>query len=258
MRPCIDCRELSSPCLTVSFCHLGRGIERQPCRTTSTCSAERYPVSGSCYAQGNDCRDGGALAGLRGHGEPAANGFDTVLHAGQAMGVGAHAGGLEPLAIVLNLHGYIGGVVVHRDDDMAGPGVLADIGQRLLHHAIDRQLRGLGQVHLLQTALHLDVAAIAELPGQDFQCRGQSQVGKRGRAKVLDDATLECNAAVERLDQMGDALGDLGCRSVDLGFESRNIEFGCGQQRAKLIMQARVPDAPARLRVPAANGLPAR
>lgn len=186
---------------------------------------------------GNDCRDGGALAGLRGHGEPAANGFDTVLHAGQAMGVGAHAGGLEPLAIVLNLHGYIGGVVVHRDDDMAGPGVLADIGQRLLHHAIDRQLRGLGQVHLLQTALHLDVAAIAELPGQDFQCRGQSQVGKRGRAKVLDDATLECNAAVERLDQMGDALGDLGCRSVDLGFESRNIEFGCGQQRAKLIMR---------------------
>lgn len=101
-----------------------------------------------------------------------------MAHAGQPVGVGAHGRGLEALAIVLDLHRHIGRVVVHGDQYVAGLGVFADIGQRLLHDAVDRELGRLRQLHLLQVRCDLDAAAFAEFACQDFQRRGQAQVGQ--------------------------------------------------------------------------------
>ena len=120
---------------------------------------------------------------------------------------------------------------------MAGLGIFADVGQRLLDDAVDRELGGFRQFHLFQIGRDFDAAALAELARQDFQRCRQAQVGQGGRAQVLDDAALEGDAAVERLHQVADALAHVRGAEVDLGFEARHVELGCRQQRAQLVVE---------------------
>ena len=153
------------------------------------------------------------------------------------MGVGADAGKVEALAVVLDLHRHIGGVSVHRDLDLAGLGVLADVGQRLLHQAVDGQFGGFGQFHGFEDGLHLDAAALGEFAGQDFQRGRQPQVRQRGGAQVFHDPALERNPAVERLRHVFDAVGDLGVAHVDARLQAGHVQFGGRQQGAQLVVQ---------------------
>ena len=126
---------------------------------------------------------------------------------------------------------------MHRHQYLAGLGVLADVGQRLLHHAVHRELRCIGQLHRLQAGLDVDARALGVFARQDLQRGREPQVGQGRRAQVFDDAPLEGNAAVERFGEVLEALGNVGRSGIDLGFEARHIQLGSRQQRAQLVVQ---------------------
>ena len=150
---------------------------------------------------------------------------------------GTHAAGVKPHSVVAHLHRHMRGVAVHRHQYLAGLGVLADVGQRLLHHAVHRELRCIGQLHRLQAGLDVDARALGVFARQDLQRGREPQVRQGRRPQVFDDAALERNAAVERLRQVLEPLRHIGCGGVDLGLEARHIELGGCQQRAQFVMQ---------------------
>ena len=142
----------------------------------------------------------------------AALGLDPVAHAEQAVRGERGGCGVEADA-----------VVAHRDRDArrrAAPSVTCDLGSPSRTwrcwsappgpggrpSAAAAGLRSTG----CELAVDLDLAARAELAQQDLERRDQAEVAERRRPQVLDDPALQRDAAVERLVQVGQPLGDLG------------------------------------------------
>ncbi|MNT83603.1 hypothetical protein D3C72_2234980 [compost metagenome] len=71
------------------------------------------------------------------------------------------------------------GVTVYRHQHLVGLGVFADVGQRLLHHAVHRELRGIRQLHGFQARFHFDTCAFGIFAGEDLDRGRQSEVGER-------------------------------------------------------------------------------
>ena len=160
-----------------------------------------------------------------------------MTHADQAVRGLRQPRGVEADAVVL--HGDFGvvGVVLHPHDHLGGIGVLADVGQRLLHHAVDGQFADFVEFDRFERCLYFDARAVRKLARQDLERRHQPQVGQRGRAQVFDDAALERNALVERLGQVFQALGQFVCVFGQLGFDAGHVQLGGGQQRAEFVVQ---------------------
>ncbi|MCY1369792.1 hypothetical protein D9M69_568460 [compost metagenome] len=159
-----------------------------------------------------------------------------MAHARQAVCRRAHALRIEALAVVGHFHDHVVGVVLQHDGGFGGLGVLADVGQALLHHAVDRELARLVHGHGLQRHLDLQARALSELAPQDFQRGDQPEVGERRRPQVLDDAALQRDAAVEQLGQMLQALDRVG-RVGQARLQPRHVELGGREQRAQFVVQ---------------------
>ena len=56
-----------------------------------------------------------------------------------------------------------------------------------------------------------DLAARREFAQQDLERGDQAEIAERRRAQVLDDPALQRDAAVQRLVEVGQAFGGVGC-----------------------------------------------
>jgi hypothetical protein len=162
----------------------------------------------------------------------------AVAHADQALRAAAHAAGVEALAVVAHGGDDLIAFTHHAHVDLVGVGVLGDVGQRLLDHAVERDLRGFVELERLDLGVDLQIGALPEFGGQDLDRRLQAEVRQRRRPQVFDDAALQADAVVERGREMQQALVDLGAVHLrQAALQARRVELGCRQQRAELVVQ---------------------
>ena len=153
-----------------------------------------------------------ALARRRLQAHRAALGLDPVAHAEQAMGAARCGVESKPTPLSRTATRTLGVDAGERHLDLGGLGVLGDVGQRLLHQAVDGELRRLAAGRPCSSSvLDLELAALAELAHQDLERGHQAEVAERRRPQVFDDAALERDAAVERLVQVAGARGPRAC-----------------------------------------------
>ena len=160
-----------------------------------------------------------------------------VAHARQAVRRHLHAGRVKARTVVVHLHRHMVGMCVHRHQHLVRVGVLADVGQCLLHHAVHRELRGAGQLDRLQVGLDLDTGTLRKLAGENLERSREPQVRQGGRSQVLDDAALEGDAAVERVGEVLEAFGHIRRIHIQLGFQARHIQLGGGEQCTQFVVQ---------------------
>jgi hypothetical protein len=164
-------------------------------------------------------------------------GLDAKSHAHQSVGRALLDGRVEADAVVAHRHLDLPVDGRQRHPDLAGLGVLADVGDGLLHHAVDHQLGVRLEPDRLDLAMHLHAGALGELARQDFQRRGQPQVAERGRTQVFDDAPPQRDAAVERVHQVDQAFARLGRAAGQPRHDARRIQLGRGEQRTQFVVQ---------------------
>src|ERR1700730_16772123 len=90
--------------------------------------------------KGNAYHNGRAFARMRSAPERSAHERGALPHADQAKTLLARAEcplGVEPIAVVLDDEPNVIGTTFEQDGDVSGAGVFGDVGERLLHHAIE-------------------------------------------------------------------------------------------------------------------------
>ena len=123
------------------------------------------------------------------------------------------------------------------DPDVAGLGVLADVGDGFLHQPVHHQLgRGL-EWHSLQCAMNLNARSFSKFTGHDLQRRQQAQIAQGRRAQVFNDAPAQRDAAVEVVHQVNQQFGRLGRGVAQTRLDARGVQLGRCQQRAQVIVQ---------------------
>ena len=128
---------------------------------------------------------------------------------------------VEAAAVVRHFDGGMAALVHHRDRHFGRLGVLADVRQAFLHHAVDGQLPGFVGVNRFEHHLDLQARLVGEFSAQDFQGRDEPQVGQRRWTQVLDDAPFERDAAVEQFGQVLQALHRAHRRAATSGAPRR-------------------------------------
>ena len=117
-----------------------------------------------------------ASAPRRGYAEPASCGFHTMLHAGETVAARRHVIRRESLAVVTYINTDVAIQVRQADFNLAGLGVFANVGERLLHETVHRQLCGAVELDRLKVRRDRQARSILKLARQNFQRCHQTQV----------------------------------------------------------------------------------
>ena len=104
-----------------------------------------------------------------------------------------------------------------------------------IRNTVSSALRG--QANRLELQPNVDAQALRELAAEHLERGLQAQRIEGGRPQVLDDAALERDAAVQRLDQVLDAGCQFGRGAVQLGADPRHVELGRGEQCTEFVVQ---------------------
>ena len=119
--------------------------------------------------------------------------------------------GSKPVSVVLDHRGHDSLPACHEHADLCGPRVLDDVGQRLLHDAVERRLDIPGETLVAEAGfeLHGDPGLLGERARQTLEGRDEAEVVERLRPQL--DRQLP-----HVLQRLHDELAETGARRAHL------------------------------------------
>ena len=123
------------------------------------------------------------------------------------------------------------------DPDIGGIGVAGHVGQRLLHHAVQRDVGTRSQRRVIGAELHrhLHVHAPGGVAGQPFDRGVQPQVVEHQRTQVGRNPAQCRHGAVHHLQHAGDASVPAG--TGRFGTQAEQLHLHGGQALAQFVVQ---------------------